>query len=110
MSASEAGSVVEDGLELGEETCVQREELTDHLLQLLAGDRVQRELGLLRLGEEGGVRQRGLEGLAEDLDPLRGSSGRQDERAGEGGAVLGPTWISRRASSVLARLIAKGTF
>src|SRR5262245_59151059 len=67
--------VVEDVLQLGEERRVQREEVAHQLLQFLTRDGVERELGLLRLRDEGRILQRLLKRLAEYLDPLLRGAG-----------------------------------
>src|SRR5712692_11240404 len=81
--------VVEDGLQLGDESRIHGKELGDHLFQLFAGHGIQREFRFLRLRQEGLVLECLLQGLAQNLDPRLGRAGRQDERPGKRATVLG---------------------
>src|SRR5258705_1672473 len=76
-AARPARLLVKDVLQLGEERRVERERLGDHLVELLGGRRIQRELGLLRFGQEGLVLQRLLKGPAQDEDPVLWPARRQ---------------------------------
>src|SRR5262245_15957243 len=88
-STDRYASVVEDLLQLGEEGGVEGVELRDHLLQLLAGDGLDGQAGLLRLGQEVLVLQGGLQRGAEKLDAVLRGAGRCREGAAVGGGVVG---------------------
>ena len=83
----------------GESAC----HLVDQLLQLLAGEGAERELGALGLGQEFRVLHGGVEGAAQRLDAIRRRAGRGEERGADFGGV------HHRAKN-LALLVGAGEF
>src|SRR3989442_13613093 len=79
------GLLKKDGPELGDQRGLELEERLDGALDLLAGDRNDFQLGLLGVGEEGGVAERLLERLPQELPAILGRPRRQrvgpDEQA-----------------------------
>src|SRR5439155_2606219 len=80
--------LVEDVLQLGDERLIEREYFGDQPLELLGGRRLEGELGLVHLGDEGRVLQRFLERLAQNLYAVLRRARRQREGPGEGAGIL----------------------
>src|SRR5215813_4664183 len=80
--------VEEDLLQARDDGRVQRVELSDELLQFLTGHGIDGELRLLALGQELPVLQGVLKRPPQELDPILGGAGGQDERPTVGPGVV----------------------